>query len=117
MNEELRSEPEAEIQAGTITRDSNGRDDHGRFKPGCQAGPGRPKYLTRRELCEFFKEKVTERDMNEILRDAVERAKDGDYRAREWVFRTVKAAEREIDRMDSSGTYSLPDFTIPLQAL
>jgi hypothetical protein len=112
-NEELQSELDAEVQAGT----KNGRDDHGRFKPGCQPGPGRPKYLTRRELCELFKEKVTERDMKEILQDAVERAKDGDYRAREWLFRNVKAAEREIDRLDSYGTYSLPEFTIPLQAL
>ncbi len=89
---------------------TNGRDDHGRFKPGCQPGPGRPKYLSRRELCEFFKEKVTERDMREIIQDAIERAKDGDYRAREWLFRNVKAAEREMDRLDSYGTSSLPEF-------
>ena len=100
-NEALQSELEAEVTPR--------RDLHGRFAPGCQPGPGRPKYLNRRELCEFFREKVTERDMNEILQDAVERAKDGDYRAREWLFRTVGEAVRQLERMDSYKEYSIPN--------
>ena len=100
-NEALQSELEAEVQAGTITRDSNGRGGHGRFAPGCQAGPGRPKRLDYRGLCEFIRERVTERDMEEIIQVALEQAKDGDRYAREFVLKIKRDAVKGCERFDS----------------
>ena len=79
--------------------EANGRDTNGHFAPGNPGGPGRPKRLDYRGLCEFIRDRVTERDMEEIIQVALEQAKDGDRYARDFVLKLKRDAVKECERL------------------
>ena len=64
---------------------ANGRDDHGCFAIGSPGGPGRPPIERERRYAETLASVCKVDDWLEICRRAVEDAKVGDHRAREWL--------------------------------
>jgi len=75
---------------------SNGRDENGRFTPGNPGGPGRPRRAIEAEYLAALSEVVTLDTWREIVSTAVERAKSGDARAREWIARYVLGSESTV---------------------
>ncbi len=75
---------------------SNGRDENGRFTPGNPGGPGRPRRAIEAEYLAALSEVVTLDTWREIVTTAVERAKSGDARAREWIARYVLGSESTV---------------------
>jgi hypothetical protein len=73
---------------GTATRNgTDGRAPNGRFAPGNAGGPGRPPRQTEREYLRAMLAGCTPEDWREIVDQAVEDAKGGDAKAREWLAR------------------------------
>lgn len=61
---------------------TDGRDEAGRWLPGCPAGPGRrPGYAA------VFREVLTPEELGAVLRAVLAKAKDGDLRAAELILR------------------------------
>jgi hypothetical protein len=58
---------------------------NGWFKPGHPGGPGRPKREKERQYLVALTEAVTVPEWQAIVGKAVEQAKGGDHRAREWL--------------------------------
>jgi len=63
------------------------RDGNGRFTRGNPGGPGRPPRTTEKEYMRALSAACSLQDWTEIARTAVEKAKAGDARAREWLSR------------------------------
>jgi hypothetical protein len=61
------------------------RTSDGRFKPGWHGGPGRPKREKEREYLRALTEAVTVPEWQLVVGKALEQAKGGDHRAREWL--------------------------------
>ena len=68
---------------------SNGRGQHGRFAVGNCGGPGRPRREKERQLFSSIKAAVTAEDWLNVTQRAVEDAKAGDARARDWLSRLL----------------------------
>lgn len=62
-----------------------GRDDRGRFAPGNSGGPGRPKRAVELEYIKALADTVTLDDWRAVCQSALEAAKAGDAKAREWL--------------------------------
>jgi hypothetical protein len=89
--EQLQAELEAEIQAGTIVRDANGR-----FKPGNPGGPGRPRIQTHVAFFNAVEKHLTPQALDEIILATVEAAKCGDGRAREAIIKLLTAKQGSV---------------------
>ena len=63
----------------------NGRDTHGRFAPGYAGGPGRPPLAKEHAYLKTLASVCTVDDWRAICLRAVEDAKIGDHRARNWL--------------------------------
>ena len=61
------------------------RDENGRFLPGHNGGPGRPKKDREQRYYEIAMNACTYKDWKIIWHVAVEQAKKGDRHAREWL--------------------------------
>ena len=66
---------------------NNGRNAKGQFADGNRGGPGRPKRCVERDYLAALSETVTLDDWHAICQRAVEEAKGGDPKAREWLSR------------------------------
>ncbi len=64
---------------------SHDRDDNGRFAPGNPGGPGRPRRAIEADYLAALSETVTMDASREIVETAVDQARGGDAKAREWV--------------------------------
>ena len=64
-----------------------GRDARGRFAPGWKGGPGRPRREVEDSYLKALCDTVAPGDIVEIAKRAVEDAKKGDSRARDWLSR------------------------------
>ena len=63
---------------------ASGRDNHGRFALGNRGGLGRPPIAKERQYLEALTKACTLKDWRAICRRAVDDAKAGDHRARDW---------------------------------
>ena len=61
------------------------RDSNGRFSPGNQGGPGRPRRATERAYLAAMSDTCSVEDWKEIVHRAITDAKSGDPRARTWL--------------------------------
>lgn len=66
-------------------KSTNGRQAGGRFAPGNSGGPGRPRRAVEVEYLAALNEVVSLEDWKEIVRRAVESAKLGNPKARDWL--------------------------------
>ncbi len=94
---DLHAELDAEVQAGTITRDSKGR-----YVPGNPGGPGRPKKLTYEIFWETVKKHATPEALDELIQAAFEAAKCGDAKARDAITRLLSAKEGSLREYELS---------------
>jgi hypothetical protein len=69
------------------------RNPDGTFAPGNPGGPGRHKREKEREYLRALTEAVTLEDWRAVAAKAVEQAKGGDHRAREWLSRYLVGDE------------------------
>ena len=65
--------------------DRMSRDERGRYAKGNCGGPGRPKAQTEEQYLTTLSETVTIDDWLAITEKAVDQAKQGDHRARQWL--------------------------------
>ena len=77
-----------------MQRNTNGRDNRGRFAPGNPGGPGRPPLETERQYGEALTAACSVDDWREISERAVKDAKAGDHRAREWLCKYIVGEPR-----------------------
>lgn len=63
------------------------RTSDGRFARGNPGGPGRPRRLIEADYLKALSDAVTPEDWRAIVRAAVDAAKSGDARARDWLCR------------------------------
>ncbi len=75
------------------TMGKNGRDRHGRFAAGNPGGPGRPRRLVEADYLAKISESVSLTDWQQIVQKANEDAKNGDWRAREWLTQYLVGRE------------------------
>jgi hypothetical protein len=61
------------------------RLSNGTFAPGNSGGPGRPRRRTEKEYLAALVEGVSIEDWQAIVKRALDDAKGGDYRARDWL--------------------------------
>lgn len=93
------------------------RDGKGQFVKGGKGGPGRPtrKVEVARELAYLgvILDKVTTEDWGEVIDKAIEQAKAGDARAREWLAGHLVAESLEqVERWRENAAF----FNVPLMA-
>jgi len=72
------------------------RDTNGRFLPGNPGGPGRPPRAVERDFLVTLADEVTLDEWRLVVRRALEDAKEGDARARDWVSRYVLGTRRSL---------------------
>ena len=68
--------------AGNVTL----RDDKGRFIKGTCGGPGIKAVEKDRRYVQLFKEAITEEDIKAIIKKAAEQARNGSWRARQFIW-------------------------------
>ena len=61
------------------------RQVNGTFALGHAGGPGRPKRSTEENYLQVLSEQVTLKDWTEVVQRALDDAKNGDNRARDWL--------------------------------
>ena len=61
------------------------RQTNGTFALGHAGGPGRPKRSTEENYLQVLSEQVTLKDWTEVVQRALDDAKNGDNRARDWL--------------------------------
>ena len=61
------------------------RQTNGTFAPGHAGGSGRPKRSTEENYLQVLSEQVTLKDWTEVVQRALDDAKNGDNRARDWL--------------------------------
>ena len=69
------------------------RDKNGQFAQGNSGGPGRPRRAIEREYLAVVGDKVTLEDWGKVVSRALDDAKNGDPRARDWLAKYVIGAE------------------------
>lgn len=67
----------------------NGRQADGRFANGNAGGPGRPRRPVEEDYLRVLNESVSVQDWAQVVRRAVEDAKQGDARARDWLSKHI----------------------------
>jgi hypothetical protein len=72
---------------------TNGRKPDGTFAPGNPGGPGRPRRATETAYFRTLADTVTLEDWRAIVARAIDDAKAGDGKAREWLSRYTLGAE------------------------
>jgi hypothetical protein len=70
-----------------MTGDTTERDERGRFADGNPGGPGRPKRATELAYMRALSDELPMDTWREIVRAAVNAARDGDAQARAWISR------------------------------
>ena len=73
----------------------HGRDEQGRFATGNPGGPGRPRRAIEREYLATITEACPPDAWTDIVRRAVDDAKAGDAKAREWLSRFLVGTDPE----------------------
>ncbi len=68
------------------------RDERGRFTRGNPGGPGRPRRQTESDYLRAVQEACSLEDFTAIAAQAVNRARQGDTRSREWLSRYLLGA-------------------------
>jgi len=68
-----------------MTTKTAGRTKKGTFAPGHSGGPGRPSRATEISYLRMFAEACPPERFREIVESAIEAAKGGDAKAREWI--------------------------------
>jgi len=63
----------------------NNRDARGRFLPGCKSGPGRPSRASELAYLNATLATVTIQDWVQVIQKALDQAKEGDARARDFL--------------------------------
>jgi hypothetical protein len=63
------------------------RDGQGRFAVGNPGGPGRPRRAVERDYLTVLSDAVSPEDWRSVVQAAVESAKQGDAKARDWLTR------------------------------
>ncbi|HLZ73340.1 MAG TPA: hypothetical protein VKV26_25830 [Dehalococcoidia bacterium] len=66
-------------------KSTSGRNGTGQFTPGNPGGPGRPRRETERAYLSIISEACPPETWRQIVERAVDRAKYGDAKAREWL--------------------------------
>ncbi len=87
------------------------RDSHGRFAPGHSGGPGRPAAKREREYLETLSSVCTVDDWKEICQRAVEDAKKGNSRAREWLSKYILPDPSSVDVHEEVASCGLDDLS------
>ena len=72
---------------------SDGRDDKGQFSTGNNYGQGRPPRAVERDYLAALSERLTLDDWRSIVDRAVQDARSGDARARDWLSRYALGSE------------------------
>lgn len=72
--------------------DGSERDRRGRFAQGNKGGPGRPKRHVEIEYMTTMLSVCSLQEWEEVVRQAVKLAKEGDHKAREWLTSHVLGA-------------------------
>jgi hypothetical protein len=75
------------------------RTENDRFAPGNPGGPGRPKRDVEHRYLEAISEVASLESWRKIVARAVEDAKQGDARAREWLSRYLIGDRTTVDLM------------------
>ena len=65
----------------------------GQFRPGNPGGPGRPRRQTEREYLQALTECVGLAEWKAVVRRALEDARKGDHRAREWLGKYLMGSD------------------------
>ncbi len=68
-------------------KNRDGRSGNGQFAKGNRGGPGRPRRAVERDYLAKLSEAVTLEDWEQICKRAVEDARAGDAKARDWLTR------------------------------
>ncbi len=76
-------------------RNSAGRDSQGRFAVGNPGGPGRPPRMTEEDYLRTLAENISLDDWAAIIRKAVDDAKSGEAKSREWLSRYLIGSPTE----------------------
>jgi hypothetical protein len=87
----------------------DGRNANGTFAAGNPGGPGRPPRAADRQYLEVLNETVSLDDWRAIVVAAVAKAKEGDFKAREWLGRLIVPDGRGIWTLHRSG-FSFEDL-------
>ena len=72
-----------------MTETTVGHDERGRFAVGNSGGPGRPRRAIEREYLRVLSDAVSLDDWREVVARAVESAKAGDDKSRDWLAKYV----------------------------
>jgi len=84
---------ESAMASGRIGSMSEGRNRNGTFAVGNSGGPGRPRRTIEREYLAALLDSVSLDSWRAIIAKAVDDAKQGDAKAREWLARYLVGAE------------------------
>ena len=88
-----------------------GRDDNGRFAPGCNGGPGRPRRETEREYYDAISTACGPEQWNGIIEKAIGQAQDGDKAARDWLTRFLLPSDPgDLAKEDARPRASIDDL-------
>jgi len=81
------------------------REKNGRYPKGVSGNPkGRPKRSTEERLLAVMADCVTDEDWRDITNRAIERAKKGDDRARQWLTNyLVGAPKQQVEMTGKDG--------------
>lgn len=77
------------------------RDKNGRFARGNGGGPGRPKKVREEQYLDILLSVVTPKEWETVCAVALQRAKAGDGKAREWLANYIVG--KPVDRQEISG--------------
>jgi hypothetical protein len=94
---------------------TDGRRDNGQFAPGCPPGPGRPPLATEFQFLRAMRAAVSPDDFTAVVRKALEQAKAGDARARDWVARYVLPQDTS-DKADFHANWAAALKTVDLDS-
>lgn len=72
---------------------ADARSNNGRFTHGNGGGPGRPRRATESQYMASLGDAVPLEDWQAIVRRALDDAKNGDWKAREWLAKYLVGAE------------------------
>ena len=91
-----------------------GRDEHGRYARGNSGGPGRPKARTEEQYLAVVSDTVSLDDWRAVIERAVDQARAGDYRARQWLANYLigRPKERAELRVVTEELLDLANLTI-----